>query len=219
MLNEREVRRGCAQLCGTIHEATTSLHMAAWHRCISKATRAIVSVCFILITLTATKVAVADPIVTQQALQIEHVKIETTKPFAEVEAALDRALPQLDPAIRAAIANGDEQHAKEIERGTELYIFLKRDHGELLRITSRARKALQYEIGNPLTATRMTRHQLPAALYAPLRVVLYENDAGRAIFEYDKPSTLFGQFGDEQVAAVGRELDAELERALLRSVE
>ena len=63
----------------------------------------------------------------------------------------------------------------------------------------------------------MTRHQLPAALYAPLRVVLYENAAGGATFEYDRPSTLFGQFGDEQVAAVGRELDVELERALRRA--
>jgi NADP-dependent 3-hydroxy acid dehydrogenase YdfG len=34
-----------------------------------------------------------------------------------------------------------------------------------------------------------------------------------------KPSTLFGQFGDEQITAVGRELDAELERALRRAAE
>jgi len=33
------------------------------------------------------------------------------------------------------------------------------------------------------------------------------------------PSTLFGQFGDEQITAVGRELDAELERALRRAAE
>ena len=46
---------------------------------------------------------------------------------------------------------------------------------------------MQYEIGNPLTATRMTQHQLPASLYAPLRVVLYENEAGHAVFEYDCP--------------------------------
>jgi uncharacterized protein (DUF302 family) len=78
---------------------------------------------------------------------------------------------------------------------------------------------MQYEIGNPLTATRMTRREVPAALYAPLRVVLYENAAGGATFEYDKPSTLFGQFGDEQVTAVGRELDAELEQALRRAAE
>jgi len=89
----------------------------------------------------------------------------------------------------------------------------------LLRITGRPRKALQYEIGNPLAATRMTRHQIPAALYAPVRVARYENAAGGATFEYDKPSTLFGQFGDEQVTAVGRELDVELERALRRAAE
>jgi uncharacterized protein (DUF302 family) len=165
------------------------------------------------------EIAVADPIVTQQVFQVEHVKIESTKKFAEVEAALDAAIPQLDPAIGAALTNGEEKRAKELERGAELFIFLKRDHGALLQITGRPRKALQYEIGNPLTATRMTRHQIPAALYAPLRVVLYENTVGGATFEYDKPSTLFGQFGDEQITAVGRELDAELERALRRAAE
>lgn len=163
--------------------------------------------------------AVADPMTSHHALQIEHVKIESMKTFAEVEAALDSSIPQLDPAIRSALIDGDEQRAKELEHGSELFIFLKRDHGELLQITGQRRKALQYEIGNPLTATRMMRHQLPAALYAPLRVVLYENAAGHATFEYDRPSTLFGQLGDEKVTAVGRELDAELERALRRAAE
>jgi uncharacterized protein (DUF302 family) len=104
-------------------------------------------------------------------------------------------------------------------RGSELFIFLKRDHGALLQVSGRPGKATQYEIGNPLTATRMTRRETPAALYAPLRVVLYENAAGRATYEYDRPSTLFGQFGDRQVTAVGRELDAEAERALRRAAE
>jgi hypothetical protein len=44
-------------------------------------------------------------------------------------------------------------------------------------------KAMQYEIGNPLTAERMTRYVLGAALYAPLRIVPYEDASGRAIFE------------------------------------
>jgi hypothetical protein len=49
-----------------------------------------------------------------------------------------------------------------------------RDHGVLPEIAGNRRSASQYEIGNPLTASKMTRHQLPAALYAPLRVVLFE---------------------------------------------
>ena len=44
----------------------------------------------------------------------------------------------------------------------------------------------------------MTQHQLPAALSAPLRVVLYENRAGRATFECDRTLSLFGQFGEER---------------------
>jgi len=34
----------------------------------------------------------------------------------------------------------------------------------------------------------MTRYRLSAALYAPLRVVLFADEQGRGVFEYDKPS-------------------------------
>ena len=76
---------------------------------------------------------------------------------------------------------------------------------------------MQYDIGNPLTATRMTRHPRRPPLYAPLRVVLYENEAEHAVFEYDRPSSLFGQFGDGRVTALARELDASLERVLAQA--
>lgn len=85
--------------------------------------------------------------------------------------------------------------------------FQVRDHGALLKITGRARNALQYDIGNPVTASLMTRLRLSAALYAPIRVVLYEDEAGHGVFEYDQPSTTFGQFADEQVDAIARGLD------------
>jgi hypothetical protein len=62
---------------------------------------------------------------------------------------------------------------------------------------------VQYEIGNPLTASRMTRHQLAAALYTPLRVVLFEDEQGRGILEYDRPSSFFSQYDDEGVTEVG----------------
>ena len=45
-------------------------------------------------------------------------------------------------------------------------------------------------------------------------VYLYQDRHGRAMFEYDLPSNLFGRFGVERVTAVGRELDLELEQAL-----
>ena len=159
-----------------------------------------------------------DPVITQQRIQIEHVRIEAARSFADVKAALEDLAPSLDPAISEALREGDISRAKKaLQRGPELAIFSARDHGGLLRTAGLARKAVQYEIGNPLTASRMTQHQLPASLYAPLRVVLYENEAGQALFEYDRPSSLFGQFGDVRVTAVARELDASLEGVLAKA--
>ena len=70
-----------------------------------------------------------------------------------------------------------------------------------------------------LTASKMTRYRLSAALYAPLRVVLFEDEQGRGVFEYDKPSSFFGQYGDERVTEVGRYLDVALEAALREAAE
>ena len=159
-----------------------------------------------------------DPAANEPFIQIEHIKIESAKPFAEVKASLEELVPPLDPAIPGALRQGDIERTKEaLQRGPELAIFSTRDHGRLLRIAGLERQAVQYEIGNPLTATRMTRHWLPAALYAPLRVILYENKDGHAVFEYDRPSSLFGQFGEGLVTAVARELDASLERVLVNA--
>ncbi|WP_246715864.1 DUF302 domain-containing protein [Bradyrhizobium elkanii] len=36
----------------------------------------------------------------------------------------------------------------------------------------------------------MTQHELAAALYAPLRIVVYEYESGAATIEYDRPSEL-----------------------------
>jgi uncharacterized protein (DUF302 family) len=163
----------------------------------------------LIVLLTGMERAVADSAVAKRVLQVEHITMKTTKKFAEVEAALERNVPQLDPEIATALANGDEQRATELER----------DHGALLQVTGRPRKALQYEIGNPHTASKMTRVRLPAGLYAPLRVILYEDETGGSIFEYDRPSSLFGQFGDERVTEVGRYLDAALERVLRNAAE
>jgi hypothetical protein len=153
---------------------------------------------------------------TQQTIVVEHIRLACRRGFEDVHAALLKSLPRLDPRLRHFLEIGDAKEiAAERANGPKLWLFLTRDHGSLLDAEGRGAKAYQYEIGNPLTAERMTRHQLPAALYAPLRVLLYENRGGQAFFEYDRPSSLFGQFGDEQVTEVGRELDEELERVLL----
>ena len=155
-----------------------------------------------------------------QTITVEHIKISSERAFAEVRQRLESTLPKLDASISDVLRSGDQKRATEFdENGPKLSIFEQRDHGSLLQIFCGRRNALQYEIGNPLTASKMTRYKLSAALYAPLRVVLFEDDRGKGVFEYDKPSSFFGQFGDERVTEVGRYLDVELETALRKAAD
>jgi hypothetical protein len=52
-------------------------------------------------------------------------------------------------------------------------------------------------------------------LYAPLRVVIYEDTAGGVHFSIDQPSSRFAGFGDPRITEVGLQLDVKL-AALLR---
>ena len=44
-----------------------------------------------------TATTIADPTVTRRVFQVEHIKIETTRNFADVQAVFEAGLPKLDP--------------------------------------------------------------------------------------------------------------------------
>ena len=145
---------------------------------------------------------------------VNHVQLTADRPFAEVKAALERRLGRFDPEVQKAVAEGGDPEAarariEEMVGPSGFMLFGTSDHGSLLRIVGRPRKAVQYVVGNPLFAVEMTRHSIGAALYAPLRVLIYEED-GKTCIEYDRPSSLFGQFGDGQVDAMASSLDQKL---------
>jgi len=150
-----------------------------------------------------------------RTVSVEHRSCRCARCFDEVHRAVIDSVPALKPEVPEILIRGEKDKVAIARREwPKLWLFLVRDHGGLTAADGQNCKAMQYEIGNPLTAERMTRYVLAAALYAPLRVVLYEDASGRAIFEYDRPSSLFGQFDDERVTQVARELDAELEVVL-----
>ena len=77
---------------------------------------------------------------------------------------------------------------------------------------------MQYVVGNPLLAIQMTQHDIRAGLYAPLRVLLYEDEQGKTCVEYDKPSSLFGQFGNANINEVAAMLDQKLEQLVTEAI-
>ena len=150
-----------------------------------------------------------------QRVSIDHIRIASPKPYAAVKAALEAGLKRYDPRIAQMIRDGHVEDARaeleRIEAPTGLTILQTLDPGMALALRGQHRNAVQYGIGNVLTATEMTQYRLAAGLYAPIRVLVYEDEAGGTVIEYDRPGSTFGMFGDKQIDAVAARLDDQLQ--------
>ena len=153
-----------------------------------------------------------------EKVTVEHITIRSSNTFAAVRETLEALVPRLDDGFLTLFRFGLIDRARqELEAAAILSIFGSRDHGALLAIAGLKRRAIQYDIGNPLTASLMTRHNISAGLYAPIRVLLRESPEGEVAFEYDRPVSTFGQFGNERVDIVARKLDKDLENVLRKA--
>lgn len=153
-----------------------------------------------------------------EKVSVEHITIRSSNTFAVVRETLEALVPRLDDGFLTLLRFGLIDRARqELEAAATLSIFGYRDHGALLAIAGLRRQAIQYDIGNPLTASLMTRHNISAGLYAPIRVLLRESPAGEVAFEYDRPVSTFGQLGDDRVDIVARKLDEDLDNVLKKA--
>jgi uncharacterized protein (DUF302 family) len=155
---------------------------------------------------------------------VDHVRLATDKPFEEVTKAFEAQLGTFDGDVRkAATASEDIEEAKAkitaMAGPSGFMLFGTSDHGALLRLAGQKRKAIQYVVGNPVFALQMTQHDIRASLYAPLRVLIYENEDGKTCVEYDRPSSLFGQFGNDRISPTAAMLDKKLEALVAAAFE
>ena len=95
----------------------------------------------------------------------EHVSLTTDKPFEEVANDLVRQLGRFDPEIlRLSLACRDPEKARtkinSMAGPSGFMLFGTSDHGLLLGLVGRPRKALQFVVGNPAIALEMTQHDL-----------------------------------------------------------
>jgi uncharacterized protein (DUF302 family) len=170
-------------------------------------------------TTTATE---NPPAISTKTVPVLHRSVTIDGDFKLFAEALERILGHFPADIQQDIIERPqlaEQRLKAAEGAQELMIFSVFDHGAALNMAGARRNAKQYLIGNPLTAIQMSQHDIRAALYAPLRVLVYEQKAGQTMVEYDQPSSLFGQFGRDDVTHVAQTLDTKLERVIVQAAE
>jgi uncharacterized protein (DUF302 family) len=141
------------------------------------------------------------------------VSLEVKADFESFTQALERSLSRFDHSLNKDFENDPrsvEERLKAAAGEEGLMLFNVQEHGKLLNVVGSPRKAKQYVLGNPLIAVTMTRHDIRAALYAPLRLLVYEDADGSTRIEFDQPSSLFGQFDNPDVTTVARSLDTKL---------
>jgi uncharacterized protein (DUF302 family) len=153
---------------------------------------------------------------------VVHVRVETGKGFAVVKERLERRLMRFNLDTLPSLLADPKEAVRRLEAvagPNGLMLFATADHGSLLAVVGESRKAVQYVLGNPLIAVTMTRHNLAAGLYAPLRLLVYEGKDGKTCLEYDRPSSLFGQFHDDRIAEVAAMLDRKMEELVAEAVQ
>lgn len=149
----------------------------------------------------------------EHTIEVRHVSLELKADFERFTQALERSLGRFDYSLYKDLETDPrsvEERLKASAGEEGLMLFNVQEHGRLLNIVGSPRKAKQYVLGNPLIAVTMTRHDIRAALYAPLRVLVYETDDHSTRVEFDQPSSLFGQFDNPDVTTVARSLDTKL---------
>jgi len=97
-------------------------------------------------------------------------------------------------------------------------LFTRFDHGAWLKNAGVSAKALRVIVGNPLIAITMLRHDITAGLFAPVELLLLEEDDGGSSLTYVKPSSLMVIAPNEPLLAAAQRLDEKLEALAVKVV-
>ncbi|WP_424754290.1 DUF302 domain-containing protein [Mycobacterium sp.] len=140
------------------------------------------------------------------------IDIDTGIPFAQFVAAFEKAAPPVDRTTLERIAKDggdwDDVRAAAAENApNDLMMYAKIETSVFFSVAGHRTHAIEYLVGNHVIAETMFRHDAKALLYAPLRMLVYSDADGDAVFTMDQPGPAFGSLGIAEVAAVGKDLD------------
>ncbi len=155
----------------------------------------------------------------RRTITIEHRVTASNRSYEQVKESLEARLGvagNVDELVRQLAAAGAswEQVTQAIEKqlGTSGFsLFSKVDHGTLLSLAGKPRRVSQYAIGNPLLAIQMVDHLPEVALYAPLRLAVYEEDAGKTFVAYDRFSSQLQEYQHAEITPIAQLVEQKLE--------
>ena len=158
-------------------------------------------------------------------ITIEHIVVASDRSYDQVIEALEAQLglradwEKIARELKTTNASW-EQAVQIVEQqlGTSGFTILSKiEQGALLIIGGKPTRAVQYAIGNPLLAIQMIEHAPEAALYAPLRLAVYENHAGKAFVAYERFTSQLAQYPHPEIAQVAQLVEQKLEELVAKA--
>lgn len=143
------------------------------------------------------------------------VRYHSAKSYDELRAALladigERPVPINDIATGTGDWESYRQRVESHVGPSGFMLFGTVDHGAWITKAGIDRKALRVILGNPLIAITMLRHDVTAGLFAPVELLLLEEDDGRSSLTYVKPSSLMVVEPNAELLRAAEGLDAKL---------
>jgi uncharacterized protein (DUF302 family) len=145
------------------------------------------------------------------------VQYQTERSFEDVLSRLRQHVRRREVSdvtqqgVAAATRDEFETRVKSYTGDSGFMLFLEVKHGDWLPMFGINRKITRWVFGNPLIAYTMIRHDITAALFAPVELLLYENESGAgSTILYDLPSSLMVLDDNEPLLEAARALDQKL---------
>jgi uncharacterized protein (DUF302 family) len=152
-----------------------------------------------------------------QTIPFDGVRLRfgSTKSYDDLVAAVLAdvgALPVPIDDIAKVYASWDSyEHEVQSHVGPSGFmLFASLNHGGWIAKAGIHRKVLRLVIGNPLIAITMIRHDVTAGLFAPVELLLTEEENGTSALTYVVPSSLMVVESNPPLLAAARDLDAKL---------
>ena len=150
------------------------------------------------------------------------VRYESTKTYEQLVNALLADIGDKPVPINDISATFDDWESFEREVATHegpsgFMLFGVFDHGAWLAKAGIDRRVLRVILGNPLIAITMLRHDVTAGLFAPVELLVTEEEDGQSSLTYVLPSSVMVVDANEPLLAAAQALDAKL-AALAESV-
>jgi uncharacterized protein (DUF302 family) len=159
-------------------------------------------------------------------ISVEHVVVASKRPYQQVIDALEARLGPvvnwdaiLDQLMDAKVSW--EQFTQECEAHigpSGLTLFYKVGHSPYLSVLGKSSRAIQYTIGNPVLASHMTRHTPEVALYAPFKLVVYQDEEGKTFVAYDNFASLLAPYQNEEITRTAQEVQQKLAALVVEAI-